>query len=188
MLALELIRFLSNQLHPFILKYLVPTHDSKEEPVSVEERLVIAKKIEGHITDFTVYASSSVWGLMICMDQEWMPWYLGGQGDFAKGFVDIPYLRVDQSVLYYGMFQFGVRLKYMVEHLCSNERGNDYEEMLLHDTVTCFLYFGYLFSNFLPVGTMVVILHDISDILCHVSKAANVSKYSFLAPFPFIGC
>ena len=59
--------------------------------------------------------------------------------------------------------------------------------MLLHDTVTCFLFFGYLFSNFLPVGTMVIILHDIADILCHVSKGLNVSIFTDLAPLPFIG-
>lgn len=165
----------------------MPTHDSKKDPITKEERLATARKIEGHIVDFTIYLSSSVWGIMICKEQEWMPWYLGGHGEFAKGFVNIPFLQVDQAVLFYGIFQFGVRLKYLMEHLCLTERGNDYEEMLLHDTVTCFLFFGYLFSNFLPVGTMVIILHDISDVLCHVSKGFNVSTYSFLAPLPFVG-
>ena len=60
--------------------------------------------------------------------------------------------------------------------------------MLLHDIVTCFLCFGYLYSNFLPVGTMVIILHDIADILCHVSKAINVSIFTDFAPIPFLGC
>ena len=59
--------------------------------------------------------------------------------------------------------------------------------MLLHDTVTCFLCFGYLVSNFLPVGTMVIILHDIADILCHIAKGCNVSIFSDFAPIPFVG-
>ena len=42
-----------------------------------------------------------------------MPWFLGGQGDFSVGFVDIPFLEVDQTVLFYGLFQFGVRLQYL---------------------------------------------------------------------------
>ena len=116
-----------------------------------------------------------------------MPWYLGGHGDFGVGFVNIPFLPVDESVLFYGLFQFGIRLQWLIAHNLSVERGNDYEEMLLHDTVTCFLCFGYLVSNFLPVGTMVIILHDVSDILCHVSKGTNVSTFSDFAPVPFVG-
>ena len=117
-----------------------------------------------------------------------MPWFLGGQGDFSVGFVDIPFVEVDQTVLFYGLFQFGVRLQYLLDHMFTAEKSNDFEEMLLHDTVTCFLFFGFLFSNFLPVGTMVIILHDVCDILCHVSKATNVSTWTDFAPIPFILC
>lgn len=104
MVALLVGRVMVRQLRPLILKYLVPTHDSKKDPISKDERLEIAQKIEGHLVDFCVYAGSAVWGLSISLDQEWMPWFLGGHGDFAKGFVNIPFLKVDHSVLYYGIF------------------------------------------------------------------------------------
>ena len=57
----------------------------------------------------------------------------------------------------------------------------------MHDSVTVFLFFGFLFSNFLPVGTMIIILHDVCDILCHISKALNVSTFTDFAPVPFVG-
>ena len=58
--------------------------------------------------------------------------------------------------------------------------------MLLHDAVTCFLFFGYIFSNFLPVGTLVILLHDVCDFPFHISKALNASVYEGLAAFPFV--
>ena len=45
-----------------------------------------------------------------------MPWYLGGHGDFGVGFVNIPFLPVDESVLFYGLFQFGIRLQWLIDH------------------------------------------------------------------------
>ena len=76
---------------------------------------------------------------------------------------------------------------FLIDHILSAERGGDYEEMLLHDTVTCFLFFGFLFSNFLPVGTMIIILHDACDVLVHIAKAMNVSIFTDYAPIPFVG-
>ena len=58
--------------------------------------------------------------------------------------------------------------------------------MLLHDAVTCFLFFGYLFSNFLPVGTLVCILHDICDVPFAFSKGIHSTIYEEWAAGPFI--
>ena len=60
--------------------YIVPTKDSKKEPLSDEERDSIATKIEGHIFESTCYMISAVWGYMISKDTDWMPWFLGGHG------------------------------------------------------------------------------------------------------------
>ena len=67
MMALISLRKFCSYLHPLCM-LLTPTHDSKKEPISEEERIEIAKKIERHIIDFTVYTSSSIWGLMICKE------------------------------------------------------------------------------------------------------------------------
>ena len=39
-----------------------------------------------------IYSVSTVWGYIVCMDKDWLPWYLLGKGDFANGFVDLPFL------------------------------------------------------------------------------------------------
>ena len=82
----------------------MPTKEKAGEPISEEERIEIAKKIEGHIFDATVYTVSSVWGYMVCKDKDWMPWYLGGSGSVSNGFIDAPFNEIDQAVLFYGLF------------------------------------------------------------------------------------
>ena len=74
------------------------------------------------------------------------------------------------------MFSFGLRLESLISHVFFSEHGGDFEEMLLHDLVTIFLFGGYIFSNSLAFGTMIVILHDASDIVMHTSKGMNASN------------
>ena len=86
--------------------------------------------------------------MMIWAGQPWLPWYMGGSGDLAiDGFKGTPFVKTDEVVLTYGLINFGFRLESLVQHLCFSERGHDFQEMLLHDAVTCFLFFGYIFSN-----------------------------------------
>ena len=68
-------------LNPWIMS-VVPTKDSKKEPMSDEERKKIADKIQGHIFDLAIYSVSTVWGFIVCMDKDWLPWYLFGKGEF----------------------------------------------------------------------------------------------------------
>ena len=95
-------------------------------------------------------------------------------------------MKVDPYVLYYGLFSFGLRLEHAFSHLFIDEHTGEFEEMLLHHSVTIFLFGGYLASNSLAFGTMIVILHDSSDILFHWAKAVNASNLSddgAIAPF-----
>ena len=103
MMALIALRKSCKYLAPLCM-YLTPTHDGKKEPISEVERIEIADKIERHIVDTIIYTTSGVWGLIICKDQDWMPWYLGGHGDFAAGFANIPFFPVENSILFYGCF------------------------------------------------------------------------------------
>ena len=72
----------------------------------------------------------------------------------------------------------------MTHVLTSSEA--DFEEMLLHDISTNALFFGYIFSDMVPVGTMIAWLHDTTDIAFHIAKFANNSNWPDFAPLPFI--
>ena len=115
-----------------------------------------------------------------------MPGFMGGSGSFDEGFKDLPFLWIDEAVLNYGLFSFGLRIESIFSLIFLSEWGADFEEMLLHDSLTFFLFYGYLFSNFLPVGTMIIILHDIADIPFHLSKALHAAGYNDAAVYPFV--
>ena len=151
------------------------------------ERIATAHKIEYHIYCFSSYSLLTVLGYFVVRDRDWLPSYLGGHGQFENCFRNMPLMEVDPIVFYYGLFSFGLRLESLISHLFLEERSGDFEEMLLHDAVTVFLFGGYLFSNSLAFGTQIVILHDASDILFHFSKAVNASSLpDELAGLPFI--
>ena len=158
---------------PLTIKYVPETEGDDAKPIEEEERQKMAEKIESHLFFGTFYFLSSIIGIYVCMDQVWMPWYLGGHGELEKGFIDIPFVKVEQSVLIYGLVNFGFRVESLISHIFFDPRASDFEEMLLHDIVTFFLCFGFIISNFLPVGTMVLILHDCSDFPFHFCKTAN---------------
>ena len=101
---------------------------------------------------------------------------------------DMPFVNCNSKILTLGFISFGLRVEFFISQVLFERGSKDFEEMLLHDIVTLLLFFGYLFSNLLPVGTMIAFLHDVSDIPLHVAKMLNASKYSSLVSIPFVTC
>ena len=92
-------------LRPLVCMWLVPSKTPKED------RDEVAKKIEDHLMDSVVYGSFTVWGWFICKDQDWMPWFLGGQGQLENAFVDLSFSPVQAPLLFYGLVNFGYRFE-----------------------------------------------------------------------------
>ena len=104
-----------------------------------------------------------------------------GTGDLLIANQNAPFRKWDDNILIYGMWNLGYRVEGFLVHIFLEEHGNDFEEMVLHDLTTISLMFGYMISNFLPSGTIIIILHDIPDVTNHLCKASHYSKYGFLA-------
>jgi hypothetical protein len=139
-----------------------------------------------HTYSILYFTGSSVASWVLSKDQEWMPWYLGGHGAIENSFVDMPFYATDPGVMHFGYAVFGFHLEQLLSHLLAKKRGGDFAEMLLHDSVTCFLYFGYICSNLVPIGTIIIFLHDITDIPFHISKFANSTKNIAVAGVFFV--
>ncbi len=58
--------------------------------------------------------------------------------------------------------------------------------MLLHDIVTIFLFVGYLFGYMHSIGTLIIFVHDLTDIPFQIAKAINTTVLHELAIYPFI--
>ena len=58
--------------------------------------------------------------------------------------------------------------------------------MLLHDILTIAFYFGFLFGYLQQIGTLVIVIHDVTDIFIHLAKAINTSIYEPYSIYPFL--
>lgn len=77
----------------------------------------------------------------------------------------------------FGFITFGYRVEGLITHAFCKERLQDFEELLFHDIVTVLLFLGYLYGNMLPLGTLVVIVHDVTDAPLHFCKALYASIF-----------
>ena len=96
-----------------MLKYLVPK-DSNGKEIPIEERNITAQKVEDQILDLIFYTSITVCGWYMCIDKDWMPWFLGGHGKVENAFVNISFSKVEAPILYYGLINFGWRVENFV--------------------------------------------------------------------------
>ena len=115
-LFFQVSRRLNRLLRPYILR-IIPTQDKDGSELSDEERQRLSEKIEDHFHDGLFYTISSIWGMYVCMGQEWLPWYMGGDGDFELSFQNVPFFKCDDAILTYGLVGFGFRIDSLVNHL-----------------------------------------------------------------------
>ena len=132
---------------PLVLRYVPLLDDDTGKALSDQKRVSIAIELEDHIVNTLGYGTFSIWAWYACKDEPWMPTFLGGKGNFAISAIDMPFINCNENLLTLGFANLGFRLESLFSHLVYHRDDNDFEEMLLHDCVTNFLFFGYIFSN-----------------------------------------
>ena len=65
---------------------------------------------------------------------------------------------------------------------------NDFEEMLLHHIAANCLYFCYIFSNIMGIGSVIAYLHDLADITGKLCKLLNATIYQNTSAVAFVAC
>ena len=142
-------------------------------------------KVENHFYETIFYTTSAIVAWCIVKDEDWMPDYLGGKGHTINCLQDLPFVKYDRNLTTFAFVTFGFRIESLVSHVLLKERGNDFMELLFHDIVTILLFVGYLYGNMMAWGTMIVIIHDLTDGPIHLSKGmyAMIFKDSAVVPF-----
>jgi len=136
--------------------------------------------------DMMFYMVSAYCGWVICKDTEWMPSYLGGNGHLSLSLSNLPFAKYEPILPTYAFITFGFRIEGFISNFLKKEKANDYMEMFFHDIVTILLFLGYLYGNMMPIGTLVVIIHDVTDFPCHISKGLYATIYRDQATVPFL--
>lgn len=135
------------------------------------------------------YVSITLFGYYCLKDEEWLPKLLGGKASFqdlAKFWVDLPYQKQEKKVMIYYMIQLGNALCTYLSQF-KNRSRNSYGEFLLHDEATITLLLLSFLNNYLRMGAVILILHDISDIFSYSCKIVVDTKHIYLTLAAFIG-
>ena len=113
----------------------------------------------------------------VIKDEAWLPWYMGGSGSLNSGIENVPFTLMNPANYTFGLILMGYPVQQVVTHFLIDERTPDFAEMSLHHLTHLCLSSCYLFTNTLPYGSLVALLHDVSDLNVGVSKALHLSGY-----------
>lgn len=128
----------------------------------------------------------TAFGYHTLKDQSWLPPQLFGTGSVEHLWTDWPYSEMTDSVKTYTLIELSYHAHSLVFHLFTIHR-NDFVEMTLHHTCAVLLVVFAYFANFVRVGSLVLFLHDIADVMAYAVKAVVDTKYTKITLTAYAG-
>ena len=165
-----------------------------------QERII---KFGEYVFRLVYHSAVSVYGLWYFWDKPWWDHEAGGVLTTIAGH---PYHAIETGMQWYYMIQCAYNVEAMLSLLelsftaelqnplvgipvkigwSSNCRG-DFNEMFAHHVITNFLIFGSSYYRFTRIGSMVFMVHDISDVPVDMSKLANFMKWKITTIVCFV--
>ncbi|KAI1698125.1 TLC domain-containing protein [Ditylenchus destructor] len=145
---------------------------SKNSPLALVLRSIITlpitnnlarrKKMLENLWRLVAYIGIVVYGLVVLGDKSWLY-------DLRQCWMNYPKHPVDSILWWYYMLQ--TAFYYSLLYSCAFDvRRSDFVEMCIHHVVTIGLLSFSWATNFVRVGTLVLLLHDISDVVLEMVK------------------
>ncbi|GAQ79490.1 long-acyl-chain ceramide synthase [Klebsormidium nitens] len=159
------------------------TVDDGKKPVNkvaAERKEVAVRKYKESAWKLLFYALAWSYGVYITYDKEW--WITKGTLNFWKGWPEQK-MRMDLKLFYaseLGFYSYGI-----VFLLLWETKRKDFGVMTIHHIGTLVLISYSYFTGFVRVGNMVLLAHDISDILLEGAKLFKYSKNEIGASVTF---
>lgn len=91
---------------------------------------------------------------------DYCPWYLFGSGEISNLYKSHPLNEFPPSMKYYYLGTLGYYISKTYEDMLMREKRNDFMEMVLHHTLTIELYVGSYMTNYMGVGSLVILTLD----------------------------
>jgi hypothetical protein len=103
-----------------------------------------------------------LYGLFVLWDKPWLT-------DVKQCWIGYPYHPIEPSVWWYYMLETGFYYSLLIGSIF-DVRRSDFWQLVFHHFITIFLLSISWTINFVRVGTLVLLSHDISDILLEAGK------------------
>jgi hypothetical protein len=168
-------------------------------------------KFGEYVFRFFFHSAVSVYGLWYFLDE---PWWDPAQGGVKVTFAGHPDHAIDVGMIWYYLLQCAYNVEAMISLIelsvdvrlqgiyCSSDgilklqspieiawsptyRG-DFPEMFVHHVITNLLVIGSSHCRFTRIGSMVFMVHDISDVPVDLSKLSNFMKWKATTVVSFV--
>jgi len=118
------------------------------------------------------------YGLVVIWQKPWM-W------DTRNCWYGHPFQSVDRAVFWYYTVSLSFYIS-LVICLCMDNKRKDFTETVIHHMTTILLIVFSWVTNFVRVGTLVLLVHDISDNFLEGAKLAKYMRYQKLCDTLFV--
>ena len=150
-------------------KYQHPKNREDEEMAKM-----LPGKIARHFYKIFMYFVSVVVSFFILKDYDYFPKCLGGHGDlknmYAPGYPNAYYIKRTKTFDYFYLSSLASTIIDFFSLISVYGKQSDFKNMLLHHTCTVSLILGSYLTNYSNVGSIVLFVHNISDLPNHVTK------------------
>ncbi|CAJ0957627.1 unnamed protein product, partial [Mesorhabditis belari] len=126
----------------------------------------VLQHISGGFASF--YTFSWIYGLIILWEKPWL-W------NVKESWIGYPFHTVDRSVWWYYMIETSFYYSLLLSAFFDVKRS-DFWELIIHHFVTIGLLSVSWTINFIRIGTLVLISHDVADILLEAGKLFRYSN------------
>lgn len=127
-------------------------------------RLERIDKTADYMAKFLIHSAMNGYLAYMMKDTNFYHWSLGGKASHIELFDDFPCHKLPDYLLEFYVIKLSYYSIELIYTLTYNNDKPDFGEMMLHHFVTIILVFFSYSSNFIKLGSLILLLHGISDI------------------------
>lgn len=124
------------------------------------------KKFTEAAWKFQAYFFNTVYGFLFVLGEQGWMW------DTESCWSAYPLSVVPRSIYWYYMMELGVYIHELV-NVFTDDRRKDFVAMVTHHISTLILISGSYIVNFIPIGSLVMVVHDVADSFLEAAKLFN---------------
>lgn len=128
---------------------------------------------------FSFYLFIWLFGFIVLFDKSWF------RVSVHEVWRNYPFESPDNDIKYYYYLSLGHYIHLFFSQFFDVKR-KDFWEMMIHHVVTILLIVFSYGANFVRVGSLVLLVHDGSDIFMELAKLFNYAKYQTLCDVTFV--
>jgi ceramide synthetase len=141
-------------------EYMRAWRNAEREGKSLHKFVEVAWKLLLHV-------GVTYWGLVYIF---WVqPW----AKDMTLCWSSYPFSAVPRVVFWYYMMELGIYIHEMIFLVLHEARRSDFVALLIHHIATLLLICGSYVFNYVPIGALVMVLHDLADAFLEIAKLFN---------------